>query len=550
MKPSLRTTAIWVGATSALLVLVAVLTPYRGQIYQVHVVLPVLLLVLLSSTVGGERLGFFLAAIGFVAIDVVFQPPYGEISFRQPRDWVVLLSFGFTAVVATRLLTRARNDAEQARRRSAEVQQMADLGSAMLSAVTPAEALRTVAATLREILKASDCTIARALPNGELELVASDGASRDVSAMERMGDVHAQLATRAWPDEARYTDRAGTGASTRSDKLSMLRQLLDTQGAGVNDTSGEMFATPVDGRLVLPLHADGRTVGVLTIDDVAASAWHSMGTTTLRGLTQYAALGLDRLRLHAEAAHADALREADRMKDMVLASVSHDLRTPLTTIKLLAAAGARRGEVASVQIEEEADRLARMVGDLLDLSRARSGQWSLALDLNTLEDLVGAAMRQLNPMLGERRVIRDVRDEAGPLVGKFDFVAALRVLVNLLENAAKYSPAESVIDLIARRDGEWLMLEIQDRGPGVPDEDCERIFTPFFRSPERPANVPGAGLGLAVARMLAEAQGGRLTYAARERGGSVFTFALPAHDSPEVEDEEPLTEERPTALSG
>jgi two-component system sensor histidine kinase KdpD len=171
-----------------------------------------------------------------------------------------------------------------------------------------------------------------------------------------------------------------------------------------------------------------------------------------------------------------------------------------------------------------------MVGDLLDLSRARAGELSVAMDVNTLEDLVGAATRRMAPMLGDRRVTRTVVDDDGPLVGRFDFVASLRVVVNLMENAAKYSPADAPIDLVARRDGEELVIEVRDRGPGVAEEDLGRIFIPFFRSKAVLYDVGGAGLGLPMAKMLAEAQGGRLLYAPREGGGSVFTFTLRAHD--------------------
>jgi len=122
-------------------------------------------------------------------------------------------------------------------------------------------------------------------------------------------------------------------------------------------------------------------------------------------------------------------------------------------------------------------------------------------------------------------------DDDGPLVGQFDFVASMRVLVNLLENAAKYSPSDAPIELVARRGEGELVIEVRDRGAGVAEEHRERIFAPFFRAKHRLADVGGAGLGLAVARMLAEAQGGRLSHEPRAEGGSIFRFTLRALDA-------------------
>lgn len=484
----------WVAATAALLALVAGLAPYRATLDEVHVVLPMLLLILIASSFGGELLGFFLAAIGFLAIDIVFQRPFDQFSLRKPHDASIMLSFFVTAAVATRLLARARYQATEARRRSREVQRMADLGAEMLSALSPAAALERVAVTTCEVLGARRCVIRR----GEGE-----------------GGV----------DVARAEVPAAPAAASASRRVRGTARLPET--------------------VRLPLYAEGGVIGEIVVEDVSVDAMRDARATTLQALAQYAALGLDRMRLAADAAHANALREADRMKDMVLASVSHDLRTPLTTIKLLAASLAGRGEGPAQQIEEEADRLSRMVGDLLDLSRARAGELSLAMDVNTLEDLVGAAMRQLAPLLGTRQVVRRVADDEGPLVGRFDFVASLRVLVNLLENAHKYSPPDQPIELVARRDGRELVIEVRDRGPGIADDDLAQIYIPFFRSKRVRYDVGGAGLGLPMGKTLAEAQGGGLRYSPREGGGSVFTFTLVALDEPltSVLDESQVTGE-------
>jgi K+-sensing histidine kinase KdpD len=245
-------------------------------------------------------------------------------------------------------------------------------------------------------------------------------------------------------------------------------------------------------------------------------------------IDRLAALGA---KLAAEAEHAEALREADRLKDALLASVSHDLRTPLTTIKALAHDLAAAGDERAAVIEQQSDRLNHMVANLLDLSRLHAGGMPMQAEINAAEDLVGAAIQQVAGALGERELRTSLALREPMPVGRFDFVHSLRILVNLIENALKYSPADAPIEVAMRGEGEWIAIAVADRGRGVPPAERERIFEPFYRpagvSPDS-ARAGGAGLGLAIARRLADAQGGTLTYEDRPGGGSIFTLRLPA----------------------
>jgi two-component system sensor histidine kinase KdpD len=232
----------------------------------------------------------------------------------------------------------------------------------------------------------------------------------------------------------------------------------------------------------------------------------------------------ERARREADAARAARVREA------MLASVSHDLRTPLTTIKALAHDLAAGGDERAETIEEEADRLTILVDDLLDLSRMNSGVAALALEPNEAEDLLGAALQQVGGM-ANGRPINVKLDEGEPLLfGRFDFTQTLRVLVNLIENALKYSPPDTPVDVSVKREGQWLSFGVADRGPGVDSAQSERIFEPFYRPPGVAPDVKGAGLGLSIARALAVAQGGSLRYEKRDGGGSVFLLRVPAID--------------------
>ena len=237
------------------------------------------------------------------------------------------------------------------------------------------------------------------------------------------------------------------------------------------------------------------------------------------------------------AEHTEALRQADRLKDALLASVSHDLRTPLTTIKALAHRIGQEGDERAVTIEEEADRLNRFVADLLDLSRLAGGALAVSPELTAAEDLVGATLQRVSGAQGDRAIAVSLDREEPLLLGRFDFVHSLRILVNLIENALKYSPAGAAVELEARRAGDALEFVVADRGPGIPPAESERIFEPFYRPSGSPPDAGSAGLGLSIARRLAEAQGGSLRHEPREGGGSRFILRVPAADLADLERE-------------
>jgi len=237
-------------------------------------------------------------------------------------------------------------------------------------------------------------------------------------------------------------------------------------------------------------------------------------------------------RAQVEAARAAVLRDAQRTKDAVLASVSHDLRTPLTTIKALASEIASEGDDRAATIEEEADRLNTFVAEMLDLSRIETGTATPDVQPNEAEDLLGAAAQQASGRLERHELRIQVESQQGLLFGRFDFTQTLRALVNLIENAAKYSPPGAPIDLSASRDGSWLVFAVADRGPGVPEDERDRIFEPFYRRSSVAPDAGGAGLGLSIARGIAEAQGGAVSVRDREGGGSVFALRVPYIPTP------------------
>lgn len=263
-------------------------------------------------------------------------------------------------------------------------------------------------------------------------------------------------------------------------------------------------------------------VAFLVTAGVAAELLHRQRQAI--ALAERRALEIERL--SEEANQVAALREASRLKDALLATVSHDLRTPLTSIRATAAELRAEGIEGAAVIEEEAERLSRFVSDLLDLSRIRAGGAAGDPQLNAAEDLVGAALERVRGLPGAAE-IRVVIPAGGEIpVGRFDFVQALRSLVNLVENALHHSPED--VEVEVARVAADLVFEVRDRGPGVAEADRLHLFEAFHRGSRSRGH--GTGLGLAIAREAARLQGGDVEFLPRPGGGSIFVMRLPAED--------------------
>lgn len=517
-SPTFSRAGEWILWSALALAVSGVLFAFRGEIGGAHVALSYLLIVLGASARGGRRLGFVLALLCFLAFNFLFIPPYYTFTIHRPLDWLVLFTFLVTSTVATQLLHRAQAEAEAARRRALEIERLAALGAETLNAGRAVDAVSAIARVIQSGLgvRASEIYL-RERAGGPVRrivrAVRSGAGAREptVPAADNLDRAAAGLPLAEEPE--------GTWSVARVPELSSaLAMLLEKRPRAV----------------LIPLQAKYQAVGVLRIEGDPVVDLDPAQQRFAEALAYYAALAVERVLLTAEAEHVDALREADRLKDSLLASVSHDLRTPLTTIKALSHDLAAEGEERAGVIEQEADRLDRFVSDLLDLSRIGAGALSLTPELVAVEDLLGAALQQVSGAQAEREIRVALHPDEPLLVGRFDFVHTLRALVNLLTNALKYSPPGAVVELTARRDGGWVRFEVADQGPGVLPEDRERIFEPFYRGAGAP-DVGGTGLGLTIARRMVEAQGGHLGYAPRSGGGSLFSILLPAPSAEELE---------------
>ena len=287
-------------------------------------------------------------------------------------------------------------------------------------------------------------------------------------------------------------------------------------------------------------------LSVLAYDFFFVPPFHTFAVTDARHLLTFtmmfvvgftiSSLMLARARL-ADAANAAAIRaNTEHMRSDLLSMVSHDLRTPLAAIT--GAATTLRDGSARVTDEqradlldaicEEAERLERLVRNLLHMTRLESGAMAIKREWVPLEEVVGSALTRLETDLA-RRSVRTALPADLPLVA-VDPVLLEQVFVNLLENSIKYTPADSAIDISATADQGAVTIDIADRGPGVPADVGARVFDRFTRG--RHAGIPGAGLGLAICRSIAVAHAGTLTLSARPGGGAQFRLVLPLPESP------------------
>lgn len=495
-------------ASLALALLTVSMLLFRDRLDKAHVAL-LYLLVVLGGSAAGRVAGLTVGVVAFVLFNFFFLPPLNTLVVNDPLDWLVLVTFLITSVVAAELLNRQRLQATLAELRRVELDQLSTLGAETLNAARAEHALAAIARVIRTSLGVTRC-----------ELFVGEDRSRVHSSANTASGVAASEALLT------YVFESGRAAVALNDGT--VHVVTDAESpTGALLPGATAYATP--------LLVRGKTVGVLHVSDDGGLKLNLEKARVLNALAYYAALAIDRLRLERAEEATEELRRVDRLKDSLLAAVSHDLRTPLTTIKGLAHEISQLGEIETEErahvIENEADQLSALVDGLLELSQLNAHAMPVRMEINTLDEVVGAALQRASKVL-EHRVVTFTSATDNMLVGRFDLAHSIRILVNLLENAAKYSPVTAPIDVSLKRDGKMLIIAVSDRGPGIPEGDRARVFEPFSRSATATSDVRGSGLGLSIARSLAEAQQGSLDVIARDGGGSTFIAKLLAEDAP------------------
>jgi two-component system sensor histidine kinase KdpD len=375
---------------------------------------------------------------------------------------------------------------------------------------------------------------ARAL-SGVLQTEQIQEATRD--AIGRTFGAHTVLLV---PDAAGHVAVAGDDAIAALD--TGIAQWAFDHGASAGMGTDTLPGSPV---FYLPLVAPMRTRGVLAIE-AATPDWLTAPEQRqqLDTFAALAAIALERVHYIEVAQDALVRIESERLRNSLLAALSHDLRTPLTSLMAQAEALAgsapplaRAQRAMADALREETVRLGRLVTNLLDMARIESGDVKLRLQWQPVEEVIGSALAASRAALAGHVVATRVPADL-PLV-QYDAVLVERVLSNLLENAGKYTPPGCTVTVAAEQHGQWLNVAVTDDGPGLPPGQEEAVFEKFTRG-ERESAKPGVGLGLAICRAFVGAHGGTIRAANRVEGGAAFTFTLPLGTPPALPPDDDL----------
>ncbi len=296
----------------------------------------------------------------------------------------------------------------------------------------------------------------------------------------------------------------------------------------------------VDFFFVAPRNAIGRThvtnlvvlLGFVVTAGVIAQLILSLRQTATLATERAAAierLGAERLQLERERARAEMLQEAERLRQALIASLSHDLRSPVMALTMLAdpQSGLEPAD-AMARIAEQARNLGDFLATLGRFTIASGGGDLLRIESQVVDDLVGAAVRSSAAALAHHVVTVSAPSIDSVLMVRCDFTLSLQILANLLQNAARYSPPDSSIVISSAVDGDAIRITVSDRGVGVSAADIDRIFRPMQRGSRTEHSTAGTGMGLGIARTFAQAQGGDVAYRPRDKGGSHFDLLLPS----------------------
>ncbi|MBL8644240.1 MAG: sensor histidine kinase KdpD [Rhodospirillaceae bacterium] len=462
--------------------------------------------VLFSAATYGLGPALWSAVLCMLLYNFFFLEPLYTLTISDPANVVALVFFGLAAVLTSTLAGQTREQAEVARREGRISSELYKF-SRKLTEINVLEDLLT--ATAHQIY---------AMLKLEAVLLMESGDRLEVRA--------------AWPPEDKLDDADMAAAQWCWQRKQVAGRGSDTlPGAKRLFMPLETVRGPVG---VLGLHRPGATGSVLSSED----------GRLLDALVDLAALTLERVRMADDLEGARVLKESERFRMALLSSVSHDLKTPLAsiigTVSGLKHYGAMyddatRDEMLATALQQ-AERLNRYVANLLDITKLDSGALEPKVEATDLDDIVNGALKRNERELNQHRIKAALADDL-PLV-LADPVLLETALANILENAAKHTPAGSTVTITTRRDGQDCVIDVSDEGPGIPDDQLLAVFDKFHRIARADRQSSGTGLGLSITKGFIEAMGGRVSVANRkDRTGAVFSLSIPCapHAEPALE---------------
>ncbi len=463
-----------------ILIITAIVVVYRAWIHvnPATVGFTLLVAVLAISAGWGVRYAIFLSIVSTLAYNFFFLPPVGTFTIADPQNWVALTAFLCTAIIASQLAERARREALSANHRRGEVERLYSLSQQLLAA---GNVLTLVNAIPKNVVDALNATGAGMFLIDRKKVYFSD-----LKAQELLSD-----------EELKNVANIGEPAHGKTQDVS-----------------------------IVPLRVGVRSVGAIGVisSNVSREILDAVGSLI--------AIAIERAGAVEKLAHSEANRESERLRSILLDSVTHDFRTPLTAIKasaqaLLASDGLgeeSRHELLDI-INEESDRLDRLVGEAAQMAQLDAGALELRFEPHHIRDAVDAAVATSKNALA-KHVLRIDVDDSLPMI-TMDLRRIGEVLAQLLENAGKYSSPGTPITITAEAQNDQLLISVADQGPGIESFDQGMIFDKFYRGRGQRSTIEGTGMGLAIAKALVEAHGGTVSVFSQLGHGSVFTVALP-----------------------
>ncbi|HUJ83950.1 MAG TPA: DUF4118 domain-containing protein [Candidatus Acidoferrales bacterium] len=477
MRERLPIRAMRYGAALAIVAAITYFYRHILPVNQTTVALTLLLGILTVSTVWGLRVSVFMSVAAMLAFNYFFLPPVGKLTIADPQNWVALIAFLGTALVASQLATRVRYEAEAAQRRGREVERLYLFSQQLL-------------------VEGNVIQLLNAIPNHIVEIFEVGAAVIFLLNKNKF-----------------Y--RSGSGAAHLDDEE--LRSAANREEP-ILDAERSLCFVPV-------------RIGVQPLGSIGISG-PILSRKTLEALGTLVAIAAERARAVERLSKAEAVREGEQLRSALLDSITHDLRTPLTSIKasvssLLNEAAPKdspRRELLTI-IDEETDRLNQLVGDAAEMARLDAGEFELKLEPHTISEIVAAALAQCRPILGTRPVNVSLEADLPPV--RADLSRVKDVLVRLIENADAYSQKDAPITISAEVSDARLVVSVADRGPGIEDMELGLIFDKFYRGKDQRFLVQGTGMGLPIAKAIVEAHGGTIGVTSQLGHGSVFSFSLP-----------------------
>lgn len=478
--------------------IVAMINHFYPAISRANLMMAYLLGIIFVSTRYGRGPSILASILSVAAFDFFFVDPFLTFSVSDTQYLLTFAAMLVLALVISTLATRMQQQAQAAQERERHTAALYALSRDLAST---RGAHNLLAAAIRHTTETFDAQVSILTPNEQHRLTIQTSDTQ--------------------------------ASSQPADEDGVARWVYDhgeTAGLGTHTLAGA-------DALYLPLNASQKTLGVMRVQPhqerqlLEPEQFH-----LLEAFVNQTALALERAHLARDAEHAKVQIETERMRSSLLSSVSHDLRTPLATIT--GATTTLLDESAPLDpitrrdltqaIAEEAERLNRLVRNLLDMTRLESGTVIVQKEWQLLEEVIGAALTRLDSQLQDRPLDMTIPPDL-PLV-PMDVVLIEQALVNVLENALKYTPAASPISIIARADGATVTVDIADRGPGLAPGTEMQVFDKFYRT--NPQQSQGVGLGLSIAAAIVQAHAGTLQALQRPDGGAMFRFTLPVGGTP------------------